>query len=393
MAFKTILNLRDSVAGILSGVDITTVADLNGCFERAVSTMIQKASIPEASGMQNITLYSGVTDYLCNPKIFGTSITDIRPQGVSRDASNFVTKKAKDDFDREKGRYYPSGTTSTFEYNNGIPIIRILSPYPRQKTIIDLMNDTTGWTASGSASLLTQDTSTYYQSPASLRFTLTGASTGILTKTINSTDLSQYIGVGVGFLAIQIPDGTTASDLTNIEVRIGSDSSNYYASTSTTGFLGAWTAGNWLLVSFSGATATGSPDMTKATYVQFRFTTGAGIANFRVGGTWISMPSQSQILYKSAAIFLPVGGTSPLTTITLNTDEIILTDPAYNIYLQECALAALQNTGGSDNDSSSIKINRILDGNGSTDIGLYARFRGDNPSQELRTLGSWYDNN
>jgi len=390
---RTVFDLKNSVAGLLSGVDLGNVDDANGCLERAASTLVQKADIPEASGIQNIVLYSGVFDYLCDERIFGTAINDIRPQGISRSPSNFAYKREQADFDRTKN-YYPSGTQSTFEYHNGVPIIRIVAPFPKQQLVIDKMDAVTGWTAAGSASNLVQDSTVFYQSPSSLRFLLTGSSTGTLTKTLtNPLDLASYEDVGVAFLAIEIPTGATATNLTNIELRLGSDSTNYNNVTSTAGFLGAWTAGNWLLVAFdfAGASQTGTPDWSAIDYVQVLIAHTGTFTNFRVGGLWISYPTPAQILYQSAAIFVASGSTSPTTIITADTDTIILTDPAYNIYLYECALSVLQNTGAGASDATSIKINQILDGSGN-DIGLYARYRGDNPSQEIRQLGSWYDN-
>lgn len=395
MALRTVANLKTNVAGLLSGVDLNNVDDVYGCFQRAVATMVQKADVPECMGIQNITLYDGVIDYLCDDEIFSTAINDIRPQGISRSLSNFVFKKSQLDFDRMKETYNNFGTYSTFKYYNGVPIISILAPFPKQKIILDTMSDTTGWVASGSAGTIYQDTSTFYHQPASLRFNLTNASTGILTKTIDSTDIASYTGVGVGFLAIEIPQGTNATNLTNIEVRIGSDSSNYYTATASTGFLGAWTSGNWTLVSFDGATATGTPNMAKTTYVQVRLTTGATITNFRVGRLWISMPSQAQIFYQTAAVFLTPGQTQANSEIVSDTDEIILQDPAYNIFQYECANAVLENVGGGASDATKASINQALHGmrarNGvMIQAGLYEMFSGDNPSQELRFSGSWY---
>lgn len=391
----TVANLKDSVAGILSGVDLSNVDDLNGCLERAASTLVQKADIPEASGIQNITLYAGVFDYLCDTRIFGTAINDIRPQGITRNPQDFVVKTDQETFDRTKGMYYPSGTMSTFQYQNGVPIIRILAPFPVQQVIIDQMTDTTGWTASGTATNPTQDITSFYHSPASLRFTMT-VGTGILTKTLSSPlSMASYENVGVAFLAIEIPPGADATDLTSIALKLGSDSSNYDSVTETEGFLGAWVSGQFLLVAFdfSAATSTGTPDWANIEYVQVSLAVGDTLTNFRVGGLWMSLPSQAQILYQSSALFVATGSTTTSQRITANTDTIILTDAAYNIYLQESALAVLQNTGASASDASSVKINRNLDGNRDTgEIGLYARYRGDNPSQEIRTTGSWYDN-
>ncbi len=393
----TVSDLKYSVAGLLSGVDLSNVDDVNGCLTRAASTLVQKADVPEASGIQNITLYAGVYDYACDSRIFGTAINDIRPQGISRNANNFVTKVDQSDFDRTKAWYYPSGTMSTFQYQNGQPIIRIKAPFPVQQVIVDPMNaigtSPNAWVAGGSASALFQDNTNFYQSPASLRFNMTGSSTGTLTKTLQSPlSMSTYEDVGVAFVAIQIPSGATASDLTSMELRLGSSSTNYNNVSATEGFLGSWIAGEWLLVAFdfTSASQTGTPDWSAIDYVQIRFTHTATFTSFHAGYIFMSLPSPAQILYQSAAIFLPVGSTSPTVAITLDTDTIILTDASYNIFLQECALSVLQNTGAGASDATSIKINAMLNGS-ANDVGLYARYRGDNPSQEIRTVGSWYD--
>ncbi len=386
MALKTVANLRDSVSGMLSGLDLNNVFDLNGCFERAISTQIQKADIPEASNTQNINLYSGVYNYSCNSRVFGTEIKDIRPQGISRNPWDYVYKKPSETFDRLKG-YLDNGTMATFEYSNGLPIIRIVSKIPVPENVIDSMDSTTGWTAAGSASGLTLDSSVYYQSPSSLRFLLTGASTGTLTKTLSSTlDLSSYEDVGVAFLAIRIPDNSTATDITSIQLKLGSDSTNYNNVSSTTGFLGSWTSGNWLLVSFdfSGASQTGTPDWSAIDYIQISITTLTTQTNFRVGGLWISQPSPHQIFFQSAAIFIPSGSTTAQTTITATTDTITLNDPAYNIYLHESALEVLGNTSGGGGDSMRESTEKKL-------LELYARFRAKNPSESLNNIDNYYE--
>lgn len=392
MALHTVAQLKDGVSGLLSGVDLNNVDNLDGALERAARTLVQKADVPEASGVQNITLYNGVYDYACDTRVFGTAITDIRPQGVSRNVADFVYKNPPEQFDRTKG-YLSNGTRTTFEYSNGVPIIRIVSTQTIAKVNVDTMGSDDGWTAAGSASNLTEDTAVYYNQPASLRFTLTGSSAGTLTKTLTSSlDISGYEDVGVAFLAIQIPTGSTASDLTSIALKLGSDSSNYDSVSETEGFLGAWVSGEWLLVAydFSGATSTGTPDWSAIDYVQITLNHTATFTNFRVGGLWISQPCQAQILYQSAAIF-KAGSSNTTTTITNDDDVIILNDPAYTIYEIESARSVLQQTGASESSAVMQGFFTQLHGSGE-DVGLYAHFRGDNPSQELRMIGSYYDN-
>ena len=50
---KTVLDLKDGVAGILSGIDITQISDLNGALERAARVVVQKAKIPKTPKPQN----------------------------------------------------------------------------------------------------------------------------------------------------------------------------------------------------------------------------------------------------------------------------------------------------------------------------------------------------
>jgi hypothetical protein len=391
---KLVSDLKDSVAGILSGIDLNNVDNLFGAFERAARTLTQKAKIPETQGTQNILLYSGVTDYLIDSRIFGTSLIDIRPQGVSRQTFDFVYKKYGDDFDRAKRTNY-LGTIATFDYANGTPIIRIVSSKTSPQIILDTMGATTGWTYNASVTSVFTDPSFYYQSPASIRFNLANAgSQGYFEKTLTTPiNLNSYQGTGVAFLAVEIP----STDITSYELRIGSDSSNYYSVTNTAGFLGNVT-GEFMLVAFdqSLATTVGSPDITKIKYLRVALNyDGTAMTNIRLGALFISLPMPFQILYGSAGFFLNSGVVSQ--TITDTTDQIILSDPAYTIYEYECAMAVLQQTGGGASDASMATLEGILNGARTrtgivVTLGLYDLYRADNPSGELKVVGEYYDN-
>lgn len=383
---RTITDLRDSVSAILSGVDLNSIDGVNVAFERAARVFVQKAKIPETQVKQNITLYDGVTDYAVNAGIFGTSIVDIRPQGISRQRNDFVFKKFQDDFDREKNFIY-SGTMATFDYLNGDPIIRIATTLTKQKILLDTMNDDADWTAGGNASSLTDDETNYYQSPASLKFNLaTSGSQGTLTKTISQVDLTDYLGVGVAFLAVYLPTGSV---FTSIGAKIGSDASNYYSVSNTENTLGSFVSGEWQLIKLdlASATTTGSPDIANIDYTQVYLNyDGTSQINVRCGYLFISLPTPFQILYSTAGLF-KVGSTVS-NSITADTDTIILNDAAYTIYEYECALQILQQTGGSVNDSMTLRIDNILN---DPVKGLYPNYRAENPSEILRSSGSYYE--
>lgn len=388
--FKTVADLQNSVAGLLSGTNLNNVTNLYVAFERAVRTMANRVDIPESSARQNYMLYDGVYDYLAPTTIFGGAVNDLRPQGIVRTPRDAVTKVPISLFDLTKA-WVPSGAMLTFEFQKGVGIMRVADSNLTPNVVIDPMNATTGWTAAGTASGLAQDTTVFYQSPASLRFLL-GSGTGTLTKTLtNSLSLANYEDVGVAFLAIMIPEGTDPTTLTGISLKLGSSDSALDSVSETEGFLGAWVAGNFLLVAFdfAGSTSTGTPDWSAIDYVQVSLTSTASITNMRVGYLFIALPSAYELLFQTPTIFIEDGVQT--ASITDGQTQILLNDAAYVIYEHECArTVALQMAGGKY--TNQIKgIDAILNGTGGRDIGLYAMFESDNPSNELRTIGNYYD--
>lgn len=394
---KTVGNLKDSVAGLLTGTDLDTVTGLNGALERAVRIMATKIDVPEASGKEALALYNGVYDYPAPTTIFGSALTDLRPQGISRSQIDYVYKQPISLFDRTKATL-PNGYAVTFEWNKGVGIARISSPKPSPKVVLDDMNATTGWTAAGSAASLTLDETDYYESPAALRFSLTGSSTGTLTKSLTTAlDLSDYEDVGVAFLAIKIPAGGTLANLTSVALRLGSSSTAYDLVTTTSGFIGAWTLGEWLLVAldFAGSTSTGTPDWSAIDYVQVRVAHTGAFTNFRVGGLFIALPSPHQILFQSAAVFM-ASGSNPSASIVDDDDSILLNDAAFVILEHEAAKTVAFQNGGTAASAVVATLDQVLSGvrarNGvMIQPGLYDKYAANNPSNQIRTTGNYYE--
>jgi len=385
----TVGELKAGVQGLLQNINLSKVVNLNGALERAARTVVQQADVPEASGMQAITLYDGVDYYLAPDILFGGAINLIRRQGAASSPLDYNYKVPVDTFTRTK-QFLPNGYMLDVEYKNGTAMLGIASPIPKPRIIIDPMNDTDGWVAAGSASGLVEDETVYYQQPASLRMTLSGSSTGTLTKTLdNALDLTAYEGVGVVFLAIYTP---VAGDFTSATVRLGSDSSNYFETgAETEGFLGAWTANDWTLIALdlAGATETGTVDIENVDYVQVRLAHTATLVNFRVGYLWTSLPMPNEILFQSSAIFRTSAGVQT-QTITGDGDTIILNDAAYTLLEYEAALNVAMQQGG-DLSSGQVQMFRGILYGSANDQGMYNLYRGDNPSGQLRTVGSYYN--
>lgn len=397
MAYKSVANLRDSVAGILTGINLNNVQNLNGAFERTARELATRIFIPEVGAKQSVTLYDGVIDYVSPTDIFGASVVDFRKQGVSRNSTDYVYKQPIALFDRTKS-WITTGYQVAFEFVKGIGRLRVVSNVPVPKIELDPFTATTGWTAAGSASGITLDSTVFWQDPGALRFLLTGASTGTMTKTISTVDLTDYVGVGVVFLAIRTP---SATNLTSISIKLGSTSglaTDYYqVSSVTTGFLGAWTANDWLLVALdlANATTTGTPVATLIKYAQISIAHAATITNFYIGDFWISLPSPHDFIYQTASFFQATGA-NPSQTIVSTADTILLNDAALVIYEYECANTVAQQQGGTLASGLIATIENKLNGkrarNGMiVELGLYDLYRGNNPSQELRQIDNYYD--
>lgn len=392
MALHNIGQAKEEIEALLQGQQLSKVGNVNGALERSARTVVQQADIPEASGVEDITLYGGVFYYPAPSTIYGGALNLLRRQGDASTPWDFNYKTYIDQFTRTK-HWQPNGYMIDFEYRNGSGIMGISTPNTNPELIIDPMNEVGNWTVGGSASSLAQDTVNYYQQPASLRFTLTGSSAGYIEETLtNAIDLSTYQNVGVVFLAINTP--STAS-LTSVVLRLGSDSTNYSEVTQTEGFLGTWIANNWLLVAFDLATATdtGTPDYENIDYVRLTVNHTATITNFRMGTLFTSLGAPHELLFQSSAVFLAQGSSTPSQSITSDGDTVMLNDAAYNLFIYESALTIAVQQGGTLESGYVQMLRGTLYGNGNTDAGLYALYRADNPSEQLRTIGTYYDSN
>lgn len=390
MALRTVQSLKESVAGMLTGVNLNNITNLDPAISRAARYVAQKIDAPEATGTEPITLYSGVYYYRAPETIFGTAVNLIRRQGNVNDVGQYSYKVPIDVFTRGKFNL-PNGYMLDLEYNKGEGIIGISSVIPLPRINFSNMGEATDFTAGGSASTPVTDTVNYYEQPASIRFNLTGSSTGTMTTTFDEVDISYYEGVGVVFLAIETP---SVADLTNVAIRLGSDSTgatDYVQITETEGFLGAWTANDWTLVAYdlAGASETGTVDYSAIDYLQVRIAHTATINNFRLGGCWVAMPSLNEIIYQTAAIFKDSTTGALSQNITSDNNLIILNDAAFSILELESAIAiGKQQAGGQWTEQTKGYYDDLHD----QDRGLYSMYSANNPSNQLRQIDSYYDN-
>ena len=188
------------------------------------------------------------------------------------------------------------------------------------------------------------------------------------------------------FLAVYLPSSTA---ITSIGIRLGSDSSNYFDISNTQGMLGAWKANEWTLIALdlSSATETGTVDITHVDYARIYVNyDGTALTNVRIGSFFISMPAPYELIYGTAAIFKVSNTLS--NTITDDNDEIVLNDASYVLFEYEIALTiAIQSSGTLSSGLVQMYRTMLYDPN----TGLYARYRSNNPSQQVREVGNYYE--
>jgi hypothetical protein len=404
MARHTVAELKESVSGLLQGTNLNWVTALDPAIERAARVLIQQADVIEASGLENVTLYNGVYTYDIPSKIFGTTLFDIRPQGQSTTPMDVVYKQPISQFDRTKA-FLPNGYSVTFVYDNGDGYIEVSAARTIPRLGLLGVETTTDWSISGGvvANSLAVDNVVYYEAPGSLKFNLDLSSqqswevqASLLS---NPADMTAYANLGVVFIPMWFPSVT---NLDQITITIGSDINDLSNSSITvigTPFVGELEANKWVLMAFNladpSAVNGAAIDWSAIEYVvidaSYTATSPTIQYNMRIGGLWASLPCPTEILYGSAAIF-QASGADPLQTITTDADEIILNDAAYTLLEYECAITISEQNSSGQMNIIAEGYKRKLYGNGSTDLGLYGEYRADNPSQEIRTTGSYYDN-
>src|SRR3990167_4712755 len=140
----------------------------------------------------------------------------------------------------------------------------------------DLTPDSGTWSVSGNASNLTLDTDFYVHGDASLNFDMATswtAASAVLSG-FDPVDLSDFETGGSVFVVVYVP---SATGLTSINLKIGSNSSNYFrqSKTVTNENLSLYAGLNLLRFDLAGATETGTADMDNIDYVELGFV-GAG---------------------------------------------------------------------------------------------------------------------
>ena len=293
--------------------------------------------------MDDIFAYGAPTD------IKGNKLIDLQPQ-IDRGRFDDWRLTTEEEFDRLKSqlgidRY---GDPISFKRNDWVGdsicavsdkgmVRKILASLPVDdtQTVIDSLDAVGDWVLFGDGTNLTKDASNFVKGSASINWDISnagGTTAGIQNTSLSTFNLSAFLTEGSVFVWAYL---SSATDVTNFIIRIGSSTSNYYTITITTDNQGNSFRAGWNLIrwDFVNKSTTGTPDDDAGDYVAIYMTKDTGKVSetdYRFDNIILKSGKHYDVIYYSKYPWQTSGGTyienATTTTDLLNadTDEINL---------------------------------------------------------------------
>lgn len=384
----TVGDFKTKVTGKLRGTSLAKVSDVYGKFREAAVNMQSRIDINNTIRKYSIqnAIHEKVYNYTAPTDLKGIQkVIDLRPVSPRAfyDEQNMTHSK---DFDIRK-QY----NSCAVEVVDGVKTLRISKKIFGNVSVcpLDQLTGPATITGNGDVSNIDINYQNYVGGNGSVSFDIGGAGQAILYIALsNSIDLSKLKDVGSLFHWLNIPN---ASALTNVKLRYGADSSNYWTVTVTSPHdRTSFESGAWLLnrYNWSGAVQTGSPDESTISYLEIELNyTGGAQAGVLVNSITASLGRSYELVYYSEYLFKGVDGTWK-STPTADTDIVMVDTEAENIYLYElCKIFGFEVKG--KNFASDYKwYNGELEDNGNKQ-GLYSLYTENNPSQAIQAYTTY----
>ncbi len=386
MAYSVSTLLSD-ISGVVHGTTTNKIPNVYGIINRAARAVLLDVDPKETQRIVQIgQVFNDVFDYPCPVDLKGDRIVDLAPQ-AQRFPSDIYQQVYAQTFDAQKilsisKRIYT-------QWNTGVKSIRIEAPTLTAPIVISDTSTTGGWAATTGASNLSLDTTNNVAGGGALVFNLDAghASGYVENSTLTPLDLSAHENISTLYLWVYMPTG---SSITNVNLRWGSSSSNYWTSTATqtqesTAFVDGW---NLLAFPWVSATSSGSPDSSIVSYLRITPTynstlqTGFQVCNLTSNlGFIFNMQYYSKYLFRDATtnVFQET-----VTDATDNAKIINLDTESYNLLFNKVAFYVAQSLQGADAsydaDYWQTEYNNAL-----------LKYRAENPSESIKKGETYYN--
>lgn len=350
MAYN-ISQLKVDLTGVLHGTTINQIQAVNNLIYRAAREVLLDADPQETKRTLQFTnpIFNSVYDYPIAPDVKGNALVDIFPQ-VMRLPSDIWSQAYNQAFDVTKSNIFTLKNMFTMNFNTGIKTVRINAPLLNPPIIInnaDNTNDNGTWTTGGTASNLTVNNTNFVQGGGSLQFNVTTGAGWVENSTMSAVNLQANLNQASQFVNTYVPTG---ANLTSVELRWGSSSSNYYTVTVTqtqelTAFQNGWNLDQFI---WQGATVVGAPDVTKINYVRVTLNVTANMTACKVNGVNSTLGTILNYEYYSKYMFRDAITGAFQETVTDDSNLINLDTESYNLLFYKVAELAVQQQQGLD---------------------------------------------
>ena len=341
--------LKNDLQGVIHGTTLNQVTNLNGVLNRAARQLLLDVDPQETKRTLEFVnpIFNDVFDYPIAADVKGNAIIDIRPQ-VNRIPRDVWSQAYNQAFDIAKQNIYASANMFTMNFNTGLKTLRVNAPFLNPPVIINQAEgqDNGTWTTGGTASNLQTNNTNFVNGIGSLQFDITTGTGWVENSTMSTVNLQQVLNQAYLFAWTYVPVG---SDLTSVDLRWGSSSSNYYHQTVTqnqaTAFVNGWNQDQFI---WSQASVVGTPNPSAINYLRISLTVTANMAGCLVNsissilGTILSYEYYSKYLFRDAitGVFQE--------TVTDDSNLINLDTETYNLLFNLVAWLAVQQQQGLD---------------------------------------------
>ena len=347
----SVQDLTADLEGVLHGTTTNQIQGLDNIIDRAARQLLLDVDPQETKRTLEFVnpIYNSVYDYPIAPDVKGNKIIDIFPQ-VMRLPRDIWLQSYNQAFDVAKQNIYSSANMFTMNFNTGLKTIRINAPFLNPPIILnyaDNITDNGTWYTGGTATNLSTNNTNFVIGAGSLQFDITTGIGSIENSTMGAINLTQHLDQSSLFENVYIPVGP---NLTSVELRWGSDPSNYWTNTvmlnqQGTAFVNGW---NMCQNIWANATMVGTPDVTNITYTGVFLTVTEDMAGclfngvVSILGTIISYEYYSKYLFRDAITgAFQETVTDPSNLINLDTES-------YNLLFNLTASLAVQQQQGLD---------------------------------------------
>lgn len=342
---------KNDLQGVLHGTQLNQITNLNGLFDRAARTLLLDLDPQETKRVVQFTtpIFNSVFDYAIAADVKGNKIVDIRPQ-VQRLPIDIWTQAYNQAFDIYKQNILSQANMFTMNFNTSIKTLRVNAPFLNAPVIVDQIEAvaTNGtWAVGGTASNLAVNNTNFVQGSGSLQFDVTVGTGYLENSTLTAVNLSTYTNQSSFFVWVYVPTG---SQLTSVNLRIGSSASAYYTLTVTANQQGNAFNNGWNLCQFtwSSMSTTGSPDTTAMDYARISLVmTGTNTA-VKINGLNSILGSILEYEYYSKYLFRNSSTGTYQETVLDDADLINLDTESYNLFFNLVAYYASQQQQGVD---------------------------------------------